>query len=343
MTLPVGSPSLTSSAPRSARRTLLQLAALACVAPALALTSPGASAQEWPTKPIRLIVNFPPGSSPDVMARAIGTPLAQALGQPVVIENRSGASGMIGAEPVAKAPADGYTLLLTAGSTFTMVPHMMPKMSFDPVKDFVPVAGIGRIDIFLVTRTEQPFKSYQELVAHAKAKPGKLSYASAGNGTSPHVAGEMFKEHTGVFVTHVPYRGTTPALQDLLGGQVDYAFDSGASVTHIRAGKLRLLATAGARRSPAFPDTPTLHELGLKDFDAGTTHGLLAPAGTPQPVVDRLNREVNRLLATPALVQQLRAIGAEPEPGTPAQFRASMERDSQRYAAIIKQRGIRPD
>lgn len=327
----------------SSRRFALKAAALACAASFAALAPATSMAQAYPTKPIRLIVNFPPGSSPDVVARAIGTPLSLALGQPVVIDNRAGASGLIGAEAVAKAAPDGYTLLVSAGSSFTMVPHMIGKMSFDPLKDFVPVAGIGRIDIFLVTRNDQPYRNFQEFVSYAKANPGKLSYSSAGNGTSPHIAGEMLKSMSGIYTVHIPYRGTTPALQDLLAGNVHYSFDSGASVTHVKAGKLRLLATAGTKRSSQFPDTPTLNELGLKGFDAGTTHGLFAPAGTPKDVIERLNAEVNKLLANPQIAQQIRAIGAEPAPGTPAEFRASMGSDSERYAEVIKTRAIRPD
>jgi tripartite-type tricarboxylate transporter receptor subunit TctC len=327
----------------SRRRFTLQAAALACAASFAALAPTASFAQAWPSKPIRLIVNFPPGSSPDVVARAISTPLSQALGQPVVVDNRAGASGLIGAEAVAKSAADGYTLLVSAGSSFTMVPHMMGKMNFDPAKDFVPVAGIGRIDIFMVTRTDQPYTNFQEFLQYAKANPGKLSYSSAGNGTSPHIAGEMLKAMTGIYTLHIPYRGTTPALQDLLAGNVHYSFDSGASVQHIKSGKLRLLATAGSKRSSQFPDTPTMQELGLKGFDAGTTHGLFAPAGTPKEVVDRLNAEVNKILANPQIAQQIRAIGAEPAPGTPAEFRASMTGDSDRYAAVIKSRAIRPD
>ncbi len=332
-------PTVPSPRPRR-RRTL---GALACAACLVALAPVGAMAQAWPSKPIRLIVNFPAGSSPDVVARAIGTPLSQALGQPVVIENRTGASGLIGAEAVAKAAPDGYTLLVSAGSSFTMVPHMTPKMSFDPIKDFTPVSGIGRIDIFLVTRTDQPYANFREFVSHAKAHPGKLTYSSAGNGTSPHIAGEMLKSMAGLYTVHIPYRGTTPALQDLLAGNVNYSFDSGASVTHIKSGKLRLLATAGKKRSSVFPDTPTLDELGLKGFDAGTTHGLFAPANTPREVIDRLNSEMNKILAHPQVAQQIRAIGAEPAPGTASEFQASMVADSERYAAVIKSRAIRAD
>lgn len=303
-----------------------------------------ADAQDWPAKPVRLVVNFPPGSSPDVVGRAVATPaLSQALGQPVVVDNRTGAGGVIGADAVAKAPGDGYTLLMSSGSAMTITPHMYPKMPFDPAKDLVPVAAAARIELFLVARNDLPFQTFAEFLKFAKANPGKLTYASPGNGTTPHIAGEMLKSRADIFAVHVPYRGSAPALQDLLGGQVDFVFDPGIALSHVRTGRLRLLAVAGAKRSLLFPDTPTLHELGLKDFDAGITHGFYAPAGTAASVVDRLNREINRILVSPAVSQQIRALGAEPTPMTPGEFRAVMERDSQRYGAIIRQRNIKAE
>ena len=307
--------------------------------PAAAWAQPGG----WPSKPIRLIVNFPTGSSPDVLARAVSLPLQQALGQPVVVENRAGASGMIGADVVAKAPADGYTLLMTAGSTITTNPFIYAKISYDTAKDLVPVAAAARIVLFLVVKPGLPVKNVQEFLAYLKAHPGKLSYGSAGNGTGPHLAGEMLKSQAGVFAVHVPYRGASPALQDLLAGQIDFYFDPGISLNHVRAGKLRMLAVAALRRSTLFPDVPTLDEAGLKGFDAGTTHGFYAPAGTPTEIVTRLNFEINRILALPNVRSQIATIGAEPTPLTPAQFAAQMGDDSHRYAAIIKERNIQAD
>lgn len=324
------------------RRAILVCACAASVL-GVALPTPSRAQAAWPSKPVRVVVNFPPGSSPDVLARAVSQPLQQALGQPVIIENRAGASGMIGAEAVAKSPADGHTLLMTAGSAITTNPFIYASMPYDSDKDLVPVAAAARITLFLVARANLPVKNAQEFLAYLKANPGKLSYASAGNATGLHLAGEMLKSQAGVFALHVPYRGSTPALQDLLAGQVDFLFDPGVSLAHVRSGKLRLLAVAGMRRSPAFPDVPTLNEVGLKGFDAGQTHGFYAPTGTPAAVVDRLNREINRILATPAVKAQIDTLAAEPTPLTPQQFATVMADDSQRYGAIIKERGIKAD
>ncbi|MBC7376434.1 MAG: tripartite tricarboxylate transporter substrate binding protein [Burkholderiaceae bacterium] len=323
------------------RRNLLAAALAACAM----MTGPSAFAQgdAWPGKPIKLVVNFPPGSSPDVLARAISLPLQQALGQPVAVENRAGASGMIGADLVAKSPADGYTLLMTAGSTVTTNPFIYPKMPYDTAKDLVPVAAAARIVLFLEARPNLPVKDVKEFLAYLKANPGKLSYGSAGNASGLHLAGELLKSQAGVFAVHVPYRGASPALQDLLAGQIDFYFDPGIGLGQVRAGKLKLLAVASARRIPAFPDVPTLAEAGLKGFDAGQTHGVYAPAGTPPAVIDKLNREINRALELPAVRAQIETLGAEPTPMTPSQFAAVMADDARRYGAIIKERHIHAD
>jgi tripartite-type tricarboxylate transporter receptor subunit TctC len=324
------------------RRRLLAMAGLT-LAGAGGLQHPARAAgpDGYPNKPVRVIVNFPPGSSPDVLVRAISQPLQQSLGQPLVIENRAGASGMIGAEAVVKAPPDGYTLLMTAGSTITTNPFIYAKMPYDTERDLVPVAATARIVLFLVTRPDFPPNNFKEFIAYLKAHPGKVSYGSAGNATGLHLAGEMLKSQAGVFAVHVPYRGASPALQDLLAGQIDFIFDPGISLTHVRAGKLKLLGVASLKRSSAFPDVPTLDESGLKGFDAGTTHGVYAPAHTPVPIVEYLNREINQALALPNVRNQIAGIGAEPSPMTIAQFTALMKDDSRRYAAIIKERHIR--
>ena len=324
------------------RRALL---AAGCTAAAAAVW-PGvarAQADAWPSKPIRMIVNFPPGSSPDVLARAIALHLQQALDHPVVVDNRAGASGMIGADLVAKSPADGYTLLMTAGSTITTNPFIYPKMAYDTGKDLMPVAAVARILLFLEVRPTLPARDIQEFLAYLKANPGKLSYGSAGNATGLHLAGEMLKSQAGVFAVHVPYRGASPALQDLLAGQIDFYFDPGIGLGQVRTGKLRMLAVAGMRRSTAFPDIPTLDEAGLKGFDAGTTHGIYAPANTPPAIVERLNREINRILGLPAVRTQIETIGAEPTPMTPAQFATVMADDSRRYGAIVREKKIQSD
>ena len=315
----------------------LVVAAVAAVRfPRAALAQPGG----WPSKPVRIVVNFAPGSSPDVLARAVSLPLQQALGQPVIVENRAGASGMIGAELVAKAPADGHTLLMTSGSTIVINPSIFPKIPYDTAKDLVPVAAVARLALFLVAKPELPVKNVREFLAYLKAHPGKLSYGSAGSGTSLHLAGEMLKHQAGVFAVHIPYRGSAPALQDLLAGQIDFYFDPGIGLSQVRAGKLRMLAVAMMRRSSLFPDVPTLDEAGLKGFDAATTTGFYAPAGTPPEIVTRLNLEINRILALPNVTSQLVAIGAEPTPLTLAQFAGQLRDDSRRFAAIIKERNI---
>jgi tripartite-type tricarboxylate transporter receptor subunit TctC len=303
----------------------------------------GAMAQDWPNKPIRLVINFAPGSSPDVLGRAVATPLSQALGVPVVVENRSGAGGLIGADLVAKAPGDGYTILMASGSTMVVVPTLTPKMPYDHNKALVPVAATARLELFLVVRSNSGFNSFADLQKFARANPGKLSYGSPGNGSTPHIGAEMLKNMAGIFALHIPYRGSAPALQDLLAGNIDFFMDPGIATPHIRSGALRLLAVGSTKRSFLYPDTPTLAELGLKGYDGGSTHSFYAPAGTPQPVIDRLNSEINRILVTPSVTQTIRGLGAEPTPMSPSQLTALNAADTARFANIIKQQGIRAE
>jgi tripartite-type tricarboxylate transporter receptor subunit TctC len=303
----------------------------------------GAIAQDWPNKPIRLVINFAPGSSPDVLGRAVATPLSQALGVPVVVENRSGAGGIVGAEVVTKAPGDGYTILMASGSTMVVVPTLTPEMPYDHNKALVPVAATARLELFLVVRSNSAFNNFAELQKFARANPGKLSYGSPGNGSTPHIGAEMLKNMAGIFALHIPYRGSAPALKDLLAGNIDFFMDPGIAAPHIRSGALRLLAVGSTERSFLYPDTPTLAELGLKGYDGGSTHSFYAPAGTPQPVIDRLNNEINRILVTPAVTQIIRGLGAEPTPMSPAQLTALNAADTLRFANIIKQQGIRAE
>ncbi|MFT4268909.1 MAG: tripartite tricarboxylate transporter substrate binding protein [Xenophilus sp.] len=307
------------------------------------LAPAAASAQAWPAKPIKVVVNFPPGGAADQLARLVGQPLSEALGQPVVIENRGGANGNIGGEAVARSAPDGYTLLMSSGGMVSVNPHLYQKMPFDPARDLVPVAAAARVLVYLVERPELPPKNVQEFIAYLKARPGKLSYGSPGVGSSPHLAGEMFKSQTGTFATHVPYRGAAPALQDLLAGQIDFYFDPGIALQQVKAGKLRLLAVGSPKRSPLFPDVPTLDEAGLKGFDADTVFGFYAPAATPQPVVAKLNAEINKVLAIPAVQERIAQLGGEAAPGTPEAFHERALADSQRFGAIIKERNIRAD
>ena len=319
------------------RRTLLALALIAS-----SLFS-AAQAQTWPAKPVKVIVNFPPGGAADQLARAIGTPLAEALGQPVVVENRGGANGNIGGEAVAKAPADGYTLLMSSGGMVSVNPHLYPKMSFNPAKDLVPVAAAARVLVFLEVKPSLPVNNVKEFLAYLKANPGKLSFGSPGNGSSPHLAAEMLKAQTNSFAVHVPYRGAAPAMQDLLGGQLDFMFDPGIGLQHVKAGKLKLLGVGSAKRSPLFPDVPTLDEVGLKNFDADTWFGFYAPAGTPPAVVSRLNQEINKILATQPVKDRIMAIGGIPAPMSPSDFNMRAAIDGTRFGALIRARNIKAE
>ncbi|SDO65682.1 Tripartite-type tricarboxylate transporter, receptor component TctC [Rhodoferax sp. OV413] len=302
-----------------------------------------ALAQAWPAKPIKVVVNFPPGGAADQIARAISVPLQEALGQPVVVDNRAGAGGNIGGEAVAKATPDGYTLLLTSGGLVSINPSIYPKMSFNPAKDIVPVAAAARVLVFLEVKPSLPVKDVKEFIAYAKANPGKLTYGSPGNGSSPHLAGEMFKDMTQSFSVHVPYRGAAPAMQDLLGGQVDFMFDPGIGLNQVRAGKLKLLAVGSPHRSPLFPDVPTLNEVGLKGFDADTIFGFYAPAGLPAEILARLNTEINKILATQAVKDRIAGLGGEVAPMTPAAFGAKAHEDTARFGKLIKDRHILGD
>lgn len=316
----------------------LMLAALAATTTA----APHARAQgaAWPAKPLKIVVNFPPGGAADQLARAVGTPLHEALGQPVVIENKGGSGGNLGGDAVAKSAPDGYTLLMSSGGMVSVNPHIYPKMPFDPVKDLVPVAAVARVLVFLVVRSESAVKDWAGFLADLKANPGRRSFGSPGNGSSPHLATEMMKSQTGTYAVHVPYRGAAPALTDLLGGQIDFLFDPGIAIPHIKSGKLRLLAVGSPRRSPLFPEVPTLAERGLEGFDADSVFGLYAPAGTPAAAVTRVNAEVNRILASAAMQERITAIGGVPAPMTPAEFGAKAAEDSKRFGAIIRERRI---
>ena len=321
----------------------IQQAAVAITLGVIALQPLAVFAQAWPAKPIKLVVNFPAGGAADQIARAIAVPLQEALGQPVVVDNRGGAGGNIGGDVVAKSPADGYTLLLTSGGLVSINPSIYPKMSFNPAKDIVPVAAAARVLVFLEVKPGLPVKDVKEFIAYAKANPGKLTYGSPGNGSSPHLAGEMFKDMTQSFSVHVPYRGAAPAMQDLLGGQVDFMFDPGIGLNQVRAGKLKLLAVGSPQRSPLFPDVPTLNEAGLKGFDADTIFGFYAPAGLSAEILARLNTEINKILATQAVKDRIAGLGGEVAPMTPAAFGAKAHEDTARFGKLIKERRILGD
>ena len=307
----------------------------------IALSANAQTAATWPTKPVRVIVSFPPGGVADQIARTIAQPLQEALGQPVVVENRAGAGGNIGADAVAKSPPDGYTLLMSSGGTVSINPHIYAKMPFDATKDIVPVASAARVLVFLeVNPAKVNAANIKEFLAYLKSNPGRLSFGTPGSGSSPHLAAEMMKAQTGTFATHIPYRGAAPAMQDLLAGQIDFMFDPGIGLNHVRAGKLKMLAVGSPKRSALFPDVPTLDEAGLKGFDADSVFGFYAPAGTPADVVARLNREINKILATQGVKDRITALGGEALPLTPPEFGNKAADDSKRFGALIRERKI---
>ncbi len=312
--------------------------ALSCV---LALASPLVHAQAFPNKPLKLIVNFPPGGAADVIGRALAQQLGSQMQQQVVVENRPGANGNIGADAVAKSAGDGYTLLMSSGGAMTVNPFLYKQMPFDAERDLLPVASVARVLVFLMVNPAVPVNSAPEFIAYAKANPGKLSYGSAGSGSSPHLAGEMMTRQAGIQATHVPYKGAAPALTDLLAGQVQFMFDPGPGLRHAKEGKLKLLAVGSPRRSSQVPDTPTMAEVGLPGFDADTVFGIYAPNGTPAPVVAQLNAEVNKALATAAVVDVIKRIGGEVALASRSEFIEQQQRDRDRYGKFIKEAGLK--
>lgn len=318
-----------------ARLAVVLVAALGATAPVLA--------QDWPSRPIRIVVNFPPGGAADVLARALGQELAETFKQPVVIDNRPGANGNIGADAVAKSPGDGYTLLMSSGGAVSINPFLYSKLPFDAEKDLVPVASVAVVRVYLVTHPSVPAGNVKELVAYMKSNPGKLSFGSAGTGSSPHIAGEMFKRAAQVEATHVPYKGAAPALADLLGGQVQFMFDPGPGLRHVKDGKLKLLAVASGKRASQLPDTPTFAELGMPGVDADTVFGIYAPAGTNPAIVTRLHDEINRALRTPKLAEVVNGLGGEVAASTLPEFIDRQQKDRQRYGAFIKEAGIKAE
>lgn len=311
--------------------------AASLISPLLAQTPP---AQNWPTRPVRLIVNFPPGGAADVLARLIGQSLSETLGQPFVIENKGGANGNIGGEAVARSAPDGYTLLMSSGSMVAINPHLYASMPFDPAKDIVPVAAVARVPFYLVVRAGSPAQDFKAFIADLKANPGKRNFGSPGIGSSPHLATELLKKMTGTDAVHVPYRGAAPALNDLLAGQLDFLFDPGIAIEHVKAGKLRAIAIGSPQRAPQLPNVPTLDELGLAGFDADAIFGVYAPAGTAGEIITRLNAEINRALATAALTERIMAVGNIPAAMSSAAFGERSRADSDRFGAIIRERGI---
>ena len=303
-----------------------------------------ALSQDYPSRPIRIIVPFPAGGTADLLARQIGQIMSEALRQQVLIENRAGAGGNIGADLAARSKPDGYTLLMGTVSTHAINPNLYPKMPYDPVKDFAPVTMVARMPNLLVVHPSVPANNVAELIALAKARPGALAFASAGNGTTQHLAGELFKKMAGVDMIHVPYKGNAPAVTDLVGGQVQVMFDNiPVSLQQVRAGKLRALAVTGPARSPVLPELPTLAEAALPGYSITSWFGLYAPSGTSPQIIERLNREANKALATAQIRRRLTDQGIEPAGGTPGQFADFMRAELVKWGKIVRESGARVD
>ncbi|MDA8450030.1 tripartite tricarboxylate transporter substrate binding protein [Acidovorax sp. NCPPB 3859] len=323
------------------RRTLLGSAAAAA---ALAV-QPWARAQsDYPAQPIRWVVPYPPGGGTDVLARTVAEALRTPLGQQIVVDNRPGASTNIGAQIVATARPDGYTLMSADNALLAFNEHLFTKLPFNPEKDFTYVGGLSRFPLALVVHPGFEARTFQEFIAYARANPGKLNYASPGNGSPHHLAMEMFKNRTKTFLTHIPYRGAAPALQDVMGGQVPCMFlDLAAGLPVIQSGKVRALAIGSGRRAARLPQVPTLAEVGVPDAEVYAFQGVLGPAGLPPAIVGRLNGEINKALVTPTVVQRMQDFGMEALPGTPEQFRAMARAEAKRWGPIIQAAGVKLD
>ena len=323
---------------------LRAMAALAAIAAIAIAGSSAAQTPAYPTKPIRLVVPFPPGGATDIIARAVAQKLGEAWGQSIVVDNRPGAGGNIGTELVAKAPPDGYTLEMGTVGTHAINASLYAKIPFDHVKDFAPIILVAGVPNVLEVTPSLPVNSVQELIAYAKANPGKLNFASSGNGTSIHLSGELFKVMTGVQMTHVPYKGSAPAIQDLLSGQVQLMFDNlPPSLPQIKAGRLHALAVTSATRAPALPDVPTVAESGLPGFEASSWFGLLAPAGTPPAIIAKINAEVATWLASPEGKEKLASIGANAAGGSPEDFARHIQAETAKWAKVVKESGAKVD
>ncbi len=333
---------------RTTKRGACIAGALAALALAAVLAAPPAPAQSpaapFPARPVRMVIPFPPGGPLDIIGRALAQKLAEAWGVGVVVDNRPGAGGNIGADIVAKSAPDGYTVVMGALSTHAVNPSLYAKMPYDAAKDFAPLTLVAVTPNVLVVNLSLPVGSVRELVAYAKANPNKLSFGSGSNGSAGHLAGELFKVETGADIVHIPFKGGAPAMQALLAGETQMMFDNLAnSMPQVKAGKLRALAVTTADRSKLAPDLPTMAEAGLPGFDIATWFGLLAPAGTPKDVIAKWNAETVKILESPEMRERLTAQGAEAAPTTPEQFAAFIQRDLAKYARIVKASGAKVD
>jgi tripartite-type tricarboxylate transporter receptor subunit TctC len=334
------------------RRTVITKLAQAAAFSIACTALPGALAQSaWPNKPVKIVVPFAPGGTTDILARAIAPELSKAFGQSFIVENRAGAGGNLGADVVAKSPADGYTLLMGTVGTHGINKALYPSMPFDPVKDFAPITLVAGVPNVMVINAEKAQKlginNVADFIRYSKAHPGKLNMASSGNGTSIHLSGELFKSMTGTYMVHFPYRGSGPALLDMLGGSMDVMYDNlPSSIPHIKTGKLKALAVTSSQRSSALPDTPTMEQAGgasLKGYDASSWFGLLAPAGTSPDVVSRIQQEVAKSFTKPEIKEKLLAQGAIPGGNTPAEFAKMIDFEIAKWAQVVKNSGAKVD
>jgi tripartite-type tricarboxylate transporter receptor subunit TctC len=323
-------------------RRQIVLAALAAVAASAAPLT--ATAQAYPAKPITIVVPFSAGGTTDILARVIGQALNKELGQSVIVDNRAGAGGNIGGALAAKAAADGYTLFMGTVGTHAINQSLYKKMPFDPVKDFAPLTRVAMVPNLLVANPAKPYKSVQELIAFAKANRGKVNFGSSGSGSSIHLSGELFNALARVDMVHVPYKGSAPAVSDLLGGQIDIMFDNlPSAIQHVRAGKLRPLAVTTAKRSPELPDVPTIAEAGVPGYEATSWFGMFAPAATPAPVVAKLNAALVKVLADPEVKKKLAEQGAEPYSEKPEQFAEFIRKETAKWSKVVKDSGASAD
>ena len=315
------------------------------------LAGPTAAQGAWPNKPVRIVVPFAPGGTTDILARAVAPELSKAFGQQFIVDNRAGAGGNVGAEIVSKAPGDGYTLLMGTVGTHGINRALYPKLPYDPIKDFVPITLVAAVPNVMEMNADKAkelgISNVKDFIAYAKSHPGKLNMASSGSGTSIHLAGELFKTMTGSYMTHIPYRGSGPALLDMVAGNADVMFDNlPSSMQQIKGGKLKALAVTSSKRSPALPDVPTVEEAGgpaLKGYEASSWFGLLAPAGTPPEVVSRIQQEVAKSLGTPAIKEKLEAQGAIPSGNSPADFAKLIDSEHKKWAQVVKASGAKVD
>jgi len=322
----------------------LALAAGSAVWLAVAAAPGAVFGQAYPSKPVRLVVTYPPGGGSDIIARALGQRLTEVIGQTVVIDNRAGANGNIGTEHVARSPADGYTLVLGNTGPLCISPALYSKIPYDSAKDFAPITLVASSPIILVVHPSMPVKTVKDLVALARSRPKQINFASSGNGATSHLAGELVKITTGVELVHVPYKGVAPAVTDLVAGQVQMQFVDGSVVLgHVKSGRLRAVAWAGAQRGPALPDLPTVAESGLAGFDVTGWYGILAPAGTPQPVIDRLHGALVTVVKSPQIKERFDSFGSIPLTSTPQEFAAYIRDELVKWAGVVKASGARID